>query len=400
MSDPVETSPRIIWGNAVFLILTPLLSIILVPLYFMYMEFTWAPIIAMAILWAMTGMSITAGYHRLFSHRSYKASAPVRAAFALLGGATWQNSIVEWCSDHRRHHRLVDTDADPYNAKKGFWWSHIGWIMVEKRSNDFSNVRDLLNDPICKFQHDHYYKITIPFNVGVPVILGLIFGDVLGMLLFAGLVRVVLVHHITFSINSFAHMFGHQNWSRENSARDSWLLSLFTFGEGYHNYHHAFETDYRNGPVWYNFDPSKWTVWSLSQVGLTRDMRRTPADVVLRRQFDERREDMAERLQSLGERIETWREDVAARASQHAHAARTSLESHLVRAEERLETALADMRAARNAYAAARRSDAPRSEQDSLKSAARSAHRAMKAAFREWDQVLSDWSAMAVPAPA
>jgi stearoyl-CoA desaturase (delta-9 desaturase) len=272
--------------------------------------------------------------------------------------------------------------------------------MVNKQANDFSNVGDLLRDPICKWQHDHYYKITILFNLGVPILLGLLFGDVWGMLLFAGLVRVVLVHHFTFSINSFAHIFGSQSWSKDNSSRDSWTLSLFTFGEGYHNYHHAFETDYRNGPRWYNFDPSKWLVWCLSRVGLTRDMRRTPTDVILRRRFEEHREDMAEVLHSLAEWIETWREEVAQRASEHAQAARLSLAGHLLRAEQRLDTALADMRAARNAYAAARRSEAPVDVQRSLKTAALNARRTMKAAFKDWEGVLTDWSELAIPTPA
>lgn len=400
MSEAAEPRSQIIWGNVVFLTLTPLLSFILVPIYFWQVGFSWAPIISMIVLWLMTGLGITAGYHRLFSHRTYKASAPVRLAFAMLGGAAWQNSVVEWCSDHRRHHRLVDTDGDPYNAQRGFWWSHIGWVMVEKQVNDFSNVGDLLRDPICKWQHDHYYKITIPFNLGVPILLGLIFGDVWGMLLFAGLVRVVMVHHITFSINSFAHIFGSQSWSKDNSARDSWALSLFTFGEGYHNYHHAFETDYRNGPRWYNFDPSKWLVWCLSRVGLTRDMRRTPTDVILRRRFEEHRRDMAEVLQTLAERIETWREEMSQRASEHAQAARLSLAGHLLRAEERLDTSLADMRAARNAYAAARRAQAPADVQKSLKTAALHAHRTMKLAFEDWECVLTDWAELATPAPA
>jgi len=401
MSHPIEAEqPRIIWGNAVFLILTPLLAVSLAPVYLFLNGWSWAPFIAMCILWALTGLGITAGYHRLFSHRSYKANALVRFMYVLLGGSAWQNSVIEWCSDHRRHHRHVDTDRDPYNAKKGFWWSHMGWILVEKKSNDFSNVHDLMKDPICKWQHDHYYKITIAFNLGVPILLGLIFGNVWGMLLFVGLVRVVLVHHFTFCINSVAHIFGSQNWSKENTARDSWALSLFTFGEGYHNYHHAFETDYRNGPRWYNFDPSKWLIWTLSRIGLTRDMRRTPADVILRRRYEERKEDLATLLDSLGRRIDTWREDVTQRAAQHAQAACQTLEGHLVRAEERLEGALKDMRTARTAYATAYRSSAPRRELEGLRSAARSAHKTVKAALSEWEQVLADWSAIASPVPA
>jgi len=400
MNDALEKPTKIIWGNAVFLFLTPLLSVILAPLYLVHYGFSWPPMIAALTLFALTGLGITSGYHRLWSHRTYKAAAPIRLILAIIGGSAWQNSIVEWCSDHRRHHRFVDTDEDPYNAQKGFWWSHMGWILVERSKNDFSNVKDLLRDPICKWQHDHYYKITIAFNVGVPLVLGLIFNEVLGMLLFAGLVRVVLVHHVTFCINSLAHMIGNQQWSRENSARDSWVLGMLTFGEGYHNYHHAFETDYRNGPLWYNFDPAKWLIWCMSKVNLAWDIRRTPADLVLRKRYEERREDMAEVLQTFGQRIETWREEVSERAAHHASAARQGLESHLLRAEERLENAFSDMRKARNAYAAARRSEASKRELQTLRAAAKHAHRSVKTAFSEWEQVLTDWTAVAVPVPA
>ncbi len=400
MSQETTMRPHIIWGNVIFLTLTPLMSLVLVPLYFSHNGFSWPPIVAGLILWWLSGLGITAGYHRLHSHRTYKASAPVRLALAILGGAAWETSIIEWSANHRRHHRSVDTDEDPYNAKRGFWFSHMGWIMIRSRPKDFSNVKDLFNDPVCKWQHDHFYKITIAFNVGVPVLLGLIFGDVLGMLLFAGLVRVVLTQQITFCINSVAHMFGNQPWSKENTSRDSWLLSFLTFGEGYHNYHHAFETDYRNGPRWYNFDPGKWLIWVLSKVGLARDMRRTPADVILRRRYEEQRDDFADILGSLGQRIETWREEVSERAAQHAQAARSTVEAHLLRAEERVEAALAEMRAARTAYALARRNQAPKRELQNLKNAAKSAHRTVKTALSEWEQVLSDWTALAAPIPA
>jgi stearoyl-CoA desaturase (delta-9 desaturase) len=396
----VDSSPPIRWGNTVFLLLTPALSIILPPIYWAQVGFSWAPIISMLVIWVLIGMSITMGYHRLFSHRAYKTTAPVRALLLLVGGAAWQNSAVEWCSLHRRHHRHVDTDRDPYNAKRGFWWSHMGWILVANPANDHSNVRDLLKDPLVRFQHNHFYKITILINVGVPVLLGLIFDDVLGMLLFAGLVRVVIVHHFTFCINSVAHIFGSQPWSLENTARDSWLVSLITFGEGYHNYHHTFESDYRNGPHWTNFDPCKWSVWTLSRLGLAQDLRRVPADVIIRRRFDERRGDLEQTLLGLGQRIDTWREEVSSRASQHAAVARQSVEGHLVRAEHTLDTALNDMRAARSAYAAARRAQAPRLELQQLKKAARSAHGTVKAAFKDWEQVLDDWSMMAMPATA
>ncbi len=209
-----------------------------------------------------------------------------------------------------------------------------------------------------------------------------------------------MVHHTTFLINSWAHIFGTQPYSDQNTARDCVWLAFLTHGEGYHNYHHAFETDYRNGPRWYNFDPGKWLIWVLSKLGLARDMRRTPADVVLRRRYEEQKDDFAVVLGSLGQRIETWRDEVSERASQHAQAARSTLESHLLRAEVRVEAALSEMRAARNAYALARRNKASKREIRNLKSAAKNAHRTVKTALSEWESVLSDWTAMAAPSPA
>jgi stearoyl-CoA desaturase (delta-9 desaturase) len=403
-----KTAP-ILWGNATFLTLTPVLALSLAPIYVWFNGFSWGPVIALMVLWIGTGLAITAGYHRLFSHRSYKAPAPIRLLFAILGAATWQNSVISWCSDHRRHHRRVDTDDDPYNAKRGFWWSHIGWVMVESRHyGDYSNVPDLVADPICMWQHNHYMKISIAFNVGVPLMLGLLTGDVWGMLLFAGLVRVVVVHHFTFCINSIAHIWGRQPWGDGNTSRDSWWLSLLTFGEGYHNYHHAFESDYRNGPRWYNVDPSKWLIWALGRMGLATQLRKMPADVVLRRRFEERRAAFSAKLEQLGHRMETWRDEVTERATQRAEHAHTVLQTRLVRAESRLEDALADLRAARSAYVAARRSRRQntmmyrpsRQEIRSLRSAARSAHRSVKATLAEWEQLMGDWAALPIPATA
>ena len=129
----------------------------------------------------------------------------------------------------------------------------------------------------------YYWPLNLGFNFLIPSIFGLYTGDILGMLLYAGLVRIVVVHHFTFTINSFAHIWGEQPWSKRNTSRDNWLLSLISFGEGYHNYHHAFQTDYRNGPRWYNYDPSKWLIWSLSLIGVTSKLRRTSVVVAQRR---------------------------------------------------------------------------------------------------------------------
>lgn len=281
-----QADNSIIWLNVVFLLATPIAAAILVPWYLLSYGVPTAAILAGLCFWFLSGMGISAGYHRLFSHRCYKASPALRAALLVAGAGAWENSAISWCAAHRFHHRHVDTDLDPYNAKRGLWYSHIGWIFRRGvHQDDFSNVSDLLRDPLCRWQHRHYMALGISFNLGLPLLLGWMTGDILGMLIFAGLLRVVLLHHFTFTINSLAHRWGSQPWSTANTSKDSWILSLFSFGEGYHNYHHSFQTDYRNGPLWYNYDPAKWLIWVLARAGLASDLRCTPADVALRRRF-------------------------------------------------------------------------------------------------------------------
>ena len=154
MNQTDQPKAEMIWGNLAFLTITPFLALAGLIWWFSSATFSWTPIIAYVILHLATGIGITAGYHRLFSHRSYKASAPIKIAFAIFGAAAFENSAVEWCSDHRRHHRMVDTDDDPYDARRGFLYSHFLWICQKGRHDgDLSNVKDLLRDPVTGWHH-------------------------------------------------------------------------------------------------------------------------------------------------------------------------------------------------------------------------------------------------------
>ncbi|GLS84897.1 acyl-CoA desaturase [Paraferrimonas haliotis] len=230
----------------------------------------------------LSGMSITGGYHRLWSHKAYQAHSIVRFIYALGGALALQNSALHWCSDHRRHHKHVDdNDKDPYSAKMGFFYSHIGWMIREYQAqiySDYSNCRDLQKDKIVMWQHKHYLWLAALMNIGLPLFLGWLNGSILGMLLLAGVARLVIVHHSTFFINSLAHIWGGQPYTDKNTARDNGVLAMLTFGEGYHNFHHIFEYDYRNGIRWFQFDPTKWLIWSLSKLGLAHKLRRTPQE--------------------------------------------------------------------------------------------------------------------------
>lgn len=274
--------PPIIWLNTLLFAITFFGAVILVPWYgfavgYSAMDWVWFVVLAYA-----SGLSITAGYHRLWSHKAYKAHPIMRVLFALGGALALQNSALHWCSDHRVHHKHVDNNGkDPYSANMGFWYSHIGWMLREyqaHRYHDYNNVRDLQNDPIVMWQHKHYLALVILMNIGLPAFLGWLNGDVLAMVLTAGLLRLVVVHHCTFFINSLAHIWGSQPYTNKNTARDNAFLALLTYGEGYHNFHHIFENDYRNGIKWWDYDPTKWLIKGMSLTGLASDLRKVPQE--------------------------------------------------------------------------------------------------------------------------
>jgi stearoyl-CoA desaturase (delta-9 desaturase) len=274
--------PRLIILNILVFTITGLIALFLVPYEAFTRGFDMAEILTCIFLIYFCGMSITAGYHRLWAHKAYDANGFVRVVLAIGGAMALQNSILHWASDHRVHHRHVDdNDHDPYSAKKGFWYSHIGWMLREyqvHRYSDYSNCRDLQKDPIVVWQHKHYLAIMLTANFAIPIFLGWLNGDIWGMLLLAGVFRLVAVHHITFLINSLAHMWGRQPYTDKNTARDNDILAFFTFGEGYHNFHHIFEYDYRNGVQWWQFDPTKWLIGGLSYIGWTKNLRRCPEE--------------------------------------------------------------------------------------------------------------------------
>jgi stearoyl-CoA desaturase (delta-9 desaturase) len=226
------------------------------------------------------GLSITAGYHRLFSHRTHKGAWPLRLFYALFGAGAFQNSAIKWCSDHRRHHLVTDTDDDPYTVLKGFFWAHIGWVMVSQDEAIVEKVEDLEADPILAFQDRHIFLLGFLVGMVLPGAAGWYFiGGMTGFLggfIWGGLFRVVIVHHATFLINSAAHTWGTQPYSTANTSRDSPLLSLFTYGEGYHNFHHTFQADYRNGHKWHHWDPTKWWIRGFSFIKMTSDLHKIP----------------------------------------------------------------------------------------------------------------------------
>lgn len=277
--NEMKEKPPIIWLNAIVFLTTFSLAAVGVPLYAYFVGIDSSLWWIMLATLCFAGISITAGYHRLWSHKTYDAHPVVRFMFALGGAVALQNSALHWSSDHRVHHTHVDdNDRDPYSAKRGFWYSHIGWMLREYQASryaNYDNVKDLQKDPIVMWQHRHYLALTLGLNFGWPIVVGLMTGDVWAGLLVVGVLRLVLNHHTTFFINSLAHVWGSQPYTDKNTARDNGVLAFLTFGEGYHNYHHIFSADYRNGIRWYQFDPTKWLIRAFSWIGLASGLKRS-----------------------------------------------------------------------------------------------------------------------------
>lgn len=268
--------PPIIWLNLLVLGIPPLVAVTLVPWYGIthgYDLFEW---VWFLILISFCEMSITAGYHRLWSHKAYQAHPILKVIFALGGACALQNNCLVWAADHRRHHLHVDdNEKDPYSAGLGFWYSHFGWMIrrYESTKEDLSNVGDLFKDPVLVWQKKYYVPLTLLMNLGLPLLIGFIHGDIWGSLLLLGFLRLVLSQHFTYLINSAAHIWGSRNYDPRQTARDNGFIALLTFGEGYHNYHHTFAWDYRNGIKWYHYDPTKWLIKACSWVKLTSNLR-------------------------------------------------------------------------------------------------------------------------------
>ncbi|WP_018625077.1 fatty acid desaturase [Kangiella aquimarina] len=285
MTDSTQKHAQPIWANIIFFGLSFLAAITLVPWYgiqygFHFSSWAWG-----VGLWLFSSTAISMGYHRLWSHRAYEAHPLLRAVLAIGGCLALQNSALHWSSDHRIHHKHVDHDEkDPYSASLGFWHSHIGWLLMRRdngRYNEqYDRCKDLQRDPIVMFQHKYYWPLSIGLNILVPALLGLAYGIFWEMMLVAGVLRLVWSHHLTFFINSLAHMWGSRPYTEENSARDNLILAVLTGGEGYHNYHHKFQYDYRNGIRWWHFDPSKWWIKSLSWIGVTSNLKKVSVEKI------------------------------------------------------------------------------------------------------------------------
>lgn len=260
------------WLNLILVVLIPLSG---------FISTLWVPINVKTLilgfgLYVMSGLSITAGYHRLWSHKAYQARDPIKLVYALFGAGAVEGSIKWWGHSHRIHHRYTDTNRDPYDARKGFWYSHMGWMLQKPnpRYRARADISDLTDDWIVRVQHRHYIPLMLFMSLILPTLVaGHFWNDYLGGFVYAGILKFFVIQQATFCINSVAHWIGVQPFDDRRTPRDHYLTALLTFGEGYHNFHHEFPSDYRNALKWYQYDPTKHVIYLTSLVGLSYNLK-------------------------------------------------------------------------------------------------------------------------------
>lgn len=323
-----------------FLILNPLISVALTVYYFMNAESTpWAILAFSLVFAAATNLSITAGYHRLFSHKSYEAHPLAKALFLLVGSSGFQGSALKWSSDHRRHHSKIDTENDPYNINEGFWYAHMGWMFRKDSINLPIQAPDLEKDRMVQLQDKYYIWIAIATGFLFPMIVGYLLGSALAGLAIGGGLRIALTQQSTFFVNSLCHTLGTQTYSREISARDSFFVAILTHGEGYHNFHHKFQIDYRNGIKWYHWDPTKWTILTLKWMGLADRLRQISSAEILKARLqveslkmksrgfsEEHLENLREKILAAQMRVKKLAEDYERMKNEFQDASKAKLE--------------------------------------------------------------------------
>jgi stearoyl-CoA desaturase (delta-9 desaturase) len=247
----------------------------------------WSDVVVFAIMYMATGLGITVGFHRYFTHRSFKTSKPVRAVLAVLGSAAIEGPVISWVADHRKHHTFADQEGDPHSphvdhgvgwrgAFKGLLHAHVGWLFIHtQRGLRRRYARDLVDDPVVSFV-DRKFFVWAVGGLLLAVALGWAIGGSLyaGLtgLLWGGAVRMLVVHHVTFSINSLCHFFGRRRFDTDDESRNLLWLAPFSFGESWHNNHHAFPTSAEHGLRKWELDPSALLIRALEKVGLVWDV--------------------------------------------------------------------------------------------------------------------------------
>ena len=279
-----ETRDRIL---LTIITVLPIVSLLVVGWQLWEQALHTSDLIVFAIVYPLTGLGITVGFHRYLTHRSFKTTRPVRAAFAILGSAAVEGPVISWVADHRKHHAFSDEPGDPHSphvghgsglrgAIRGLVHAHIGWLYDHsERALKSRYAPDLMKDPVIRFV-DRTFALWVFAGLAVPFGLGWAIGGSLHTaltgLLWGGLVRMFLLHHVTYSINSICHFFGRRSFDTKDHSRNVAWLAPISFGESWHNNHHAYPTSAHHGHRFWQVDPGAMLIWTLEKLGLAWDV--------------------------------------------------------------------------------------------------------------------------------
>jgi stearoyl-CoA desaturase (Delta-9 desaturase) len=285
-----ETTHRIITGTVT---VVPALCLLIVAWQVWGAWLGWNDIFVFLIMYVLTALGVTVGFHRLFTHRSFKTSPFMRGVFAVLGSAAIEGPVISWVADHRKHHAFSDRPGDPHSphvdhgsgwkgALRGLAHAHVGWLFLHThRGRRTRYAPDLIADPVVSAV-DRRFVLCVAGGLAAPFFLGWAFGgtlrDGLTGLLWGGAVRVLVLHHVTYSINSLCHFFGRKKFKTKDESRNLLWLTPLSMGEAFHNNHHAFPTSAAHGLGRWDVDPSKWVINGLEKLGLVWDVVRIPPE--------------------------------------------------------------------------------------------------------------------------
>jgi stearoyl-CoA desaturase (delta-9 desaturase) len=285
-----ETRDRIITGAVTVI---PFAALFVVGWQLWNEALHWSDLIVFAICYVLTGFGVTIGFHRHLTHRAFKAKPAVRGTLAILGSAAIEGPVISWVADHRKHHAFADVEGDPHSphvdhgvglkgALKGLLHAHVGWLFIHThRGRKERYAPDLIADPLIRWI-DRTFVLWVAVGLLVPFLLGGLIGGTweaaLTGLLWGGAVRMLVVHHVTYSINSLCHFFGRQAFDTGDESRNLAWLAPLTFGEAWHNNHHAFPTSFEHGMRRWQIDPSRYVIVGLEKMGLVWDVVRISPD--------------------------------------------------------------------------------------------------------------------------
>lgn len=279
-------------------VIVPFLATVLAIVLLWKRAVHWSDLALLATMYSLVGIGVTVGYHRMLTHRSFRAHPIVKCILLILGSMSIERSPLLWAANHIKHHAHADRPGDPHSPLEGFFHAHLGWLFqdIEHGADPQVYCRNLLADPIVVFI-SRTFLLWVALSLIIPFAIGGWTG-----LLWGGLVRIFLTHHVTWSVNSVCHTFGKREFETNDQSRNEWVVGLLALGEGWHNNHHAFPRSAFHGLHWWQFDLSGYIIWTLERLGLVQDVYRvTPT---LQARYASNKRNVIMETKALKERLE------------------------------------------------------------------------------------------------